>query len=100
MPIATMSRLPRFNALTHTRPVSEHALVSAVADALRLTGYGQLRCLDLRCHGDSVILAGRVPTYFLKQIAQNAALGVPGVDCVDNEIEVVSEECRPWEVAR
>ena len=92
MPVATMPRRQRLNTVTHTRRASEHAALAAISEALRQTGYGQLRMLDLRRDGDSVVLAGRVPTYFLKQLAQSVAMGVPGVGRVDNEIRVVSNE--------
>ena len=92
MPVATMPRRQRLNTVTHTRRVSEHAALAAISEALRQTGYGQLRMLDLRRDGDSVVLAGRVPTYFLKQLAQSVAMGVSEVDCVDNQIQVVSDE--------
>ena len=92
MPVATMPSRQRLNTVTHTRRASEHAALAAISEALRRTGYGQLRMLDLRRDGDSVVLAGRVPTYFLKQFAQSVAMGVSGVDCVDNQIQVVSDE--------
>lgn len=67
------------------------ALIAAISDALRQTGYGQLRRIELHCDGDSFTIAGRVPTYFLKQFAQTTVMGVPGVRCVNNEIQVVSQ---------
>jgi osmotically-inducible protein OsmY len=73
---------------THIRSVS--ALLSAVSNALKQSGYGQLRRLELQCDGDSISLAGQVPTYFLKQFAQSTVMSVPGVNGVTNEIRVVS----------
>ncbi len=70
--------------------VSESALLSAVSHALRQTGYGQLRRLELQCDGDSITIIGQVPTYFLKQFAQGTVMSVPGVGCVSNELRVVS----------
>ena len=92
MRVATMPVRQRSSTMTHARPVSELALLAGVSEAFRQTGYGQLRRLDIECEADSVILAGRVPTYFLKQLAQAVALGVSGVACVDNGIEVVGDE--------
>ncbi len=76
---------------THLQIPSAAALIAAISDALRQTGYGQLRRIELQCDGDSFTIAGRVPTYFLKQFAQTTVMGVPGVGCVNNEIEVVSQ---------
>jgi len=35
-----------------------------------------------------LLLQGRVPTYYLKQIAQTVVARVPGVERVDNRIQV------------
>ena len=78
------------------RPTTNHAVVSEISEALRRTGYGQLRTLELRCDDDAITLAGRVPTYFLKQMAQVTARNVPGVSCVRDEIQVVGEL---WQLA-
>lgn len=69
---------------------SAEALIAAISEALRQTGYGQLRHLELQCDGDLVTIAGRVPTYFLKQFAQTTVMGVSGVGLVNNEIRVIS----------
>ena len=75
---------------TTPRVPSARALIAAIAEALRQTGYGQLRRLELHCDGDCITIAGRVPTYFLKQFAQSTVIGVSGVRCVTNEVQVVS----------
>lgn len=94
MPVAMEPRPSRAMTLTTARRDLLSSLLSATADALRQTGYGQLRDLDLSSDGDVIVLSGRVPTYFLKQLAQVAAMGVPGVQCVINEMQVVGEETR------
>lgn len=38
--------------------------------------------------GDSIVLRGTVGSYFLKQMAQEAARSVEGADFVDNQITV------------
>jgi len=63
-------------------------LAERVEHALRATGYGPLRGIAVTAHVRLVILGGRVPSYYLKQIAQAAALSVPGVDQVRNDLEV------------
>ncbi len=43
-------------------------------------------CVELREEG--VLLRGRCSSYYTKQLAQHAAMTVPGGDAVTNEIEV------------
>jgi osmotically-inducible protein OsmY len=64
------------------------ALAERVACALRATGYKQLRDIEVTVQGRLVILAGRVPTYYLKQVAQTRAMAVPGAQQVRNDLEV------------
>jgi osmotically-inducible protein OsmY len=63
-------------------------LAQRVERALRATGYGTLRGIELTVHARFVILGGRVPSYYLKQVAQATALAVPGVRHVRNELDV------------
>ncbi len=63
-------------------------LADRVARALRATGYGPLRDVAVSVHARAIILGGRVPSYHLKQVAQAAALSVPGIDRVVNDLEV------------
>lgn len=66
-------------------------LAERVERALSATGYGPLRDLAVTVHAGLVVLGGRAPSYYLKQVAQTTALSVPGVERVLNELEV----CRP-----
>jgi osmotically-inducible protein OsmY len=63
-------------------------LAERVARALHASGYGPLRGIAVTTHRRLVTLEGRVPSYYLKQIAQSTALSVPGVDQVRNELRV------------
>jgi len=63
-------------------------LAESVERTLHATGYGHLRGIEVTVHGRLVILGGRVPSYYLKQIAQASALSVRGVDQVRNDLEV------------
>lgn len=69
------------------------ATEQAVIHQLWHRGYRHLHAVKCRClRTDSshtlAILSGRVPSFYLKQIAQEAARYVTGVDRVDNRIEV------------
>ncbi len=63
-------------------------LAQRVAHALRGTGYGPLRGVEVTVHERVVTLGGRVPSFHLKQVAQEAALAVPGAHQIHNDLEV------------
>jgi osmotically-inducible protein OsmY len=63
-------------------------LAERVARALVGTGYGPLRGLEVTVHAQLVILGGRVPSYYMKQVAQTTALAVLGIHQVRNDLEV------------
>jgi osmotically-inducible protein OsmY len=63
-------------------------LAQRIEHALRASGYWPLRGIEVTVHEHLVILAGRVPSYYLKQIAQETALSASGVDQVRNDLEV------------
>jgi osmotically-inducible protein OsmY len=64
-------------------------LARQVERALHATGYGAVRNIEVTVQARVVTLAGRVSSYYLKQVAQTAALGVPGILRIRNELEVV-----------
>ena len=88
MSVATRPHWHGSGCRSYEHHPSAHSLIAAISDALRQSGYGQLRTLELQCDGDSVTLVGRVPTYFLKQLAQTTAMSVSGVGGVNNQIRV------------
>lgn len=66
-------------------------LAERVERALRATGYGPLRDIQVAVHARVIMLAGRVPSYHLKQVAQTIALAIMGAHRVCNDLHV----CRP-----
>lgn len=69
--------------------VRDEQLLSAIEKALFITGYsGTLRGIQVEVHAGSVVLSGRLPSYYLKQTAQVNAMKVHGVVQVINEISV------------
>jgi hypothetical protein len=48
----------------------------------------RVRDLRLGLHGDGLVLRGRAPTYYAKQLAQHAAAEASGLPVRANEIEV------------
>jgi osmotically-inducible protein OsmY len=69
-------------------PREDCDLQNRVIRALRATGYPALRDIDVTVSESTVLLAGRTPTYYLKQTAQSAAMAVAGQHVVSNEILV------------
>jgi osmotically-inducible protein OsmY len=63
-------------------------LAESVDHALRATGYPPLRAIEVTVQAKLVILGGRIPSYYLKQVAQTTALAVPGVQQIRNDLEV------------
>jgi osmotically-inducible protein OsmY len=78
----------RAAALLVAQGLVDLCLAERVEGALRATGYSCLRAVAASVCGQLVVLRGRVPSYYLKQIAQAAALGVPGVRELRNDVEV------------
>jgi osmotically-inducible protein OsmY len=75
-------------ALPRRQSQVDLGLAERVERALSATGYGPLRGIQVAAQGRFVILGGRVPSYYLKQVAQATALAVPGVRHVRNDLDV------------
>lgn len=72
-------------------------LAERIERALRATGHRSLRAVAVAVCARVVILGGRVPSYYLKQLAQATALAVPGAHHIRNDLHVVqptSESAR------
>jgi osmotically-inducible protein OsmY len=68
----------------------DSGLAERVERALRATGYSPVHAVEVSVRGRLVILRGRVPSYYMKQLAQAAVLDVPGVRDLRNDVLVVS----------
>jgi osmotically-inducible protein OsmY len=71
-----------------TQSLEDLHLAERAERALCATGYGPLCVIEVTVHARLVILKGRVPSYYLKQVAQTAALAVPGARQVRNDLDV------------
>ena len=67
-------------------------LAERVARALRASGFPPLRQVTVAARDGAVALLGRVPSFFLKQMAQETARTVPGVRGVVNGLDVTPAE--------
>lgn len=72
-----------------TQNLEDGRLAERVEHALCATGYGSLRAVAVSVSDRVVMLLGRVPSYHLKQIAQETVLAVPGAHQIHNGLEVV-----------
>jgi hypothetical protein len=63
-------------------------LAERVVRALRATSQPPLRGIGVTICPRLIVLEGRVPSSYLKQVAQATVLSVPGVIRVRNELEV------------
>jgi osmotically-inducible protein OsmY len=77
-----------------SRPNPFTALFQEIAEvaqaALRRSAYFELHNVSCDYSGGVLTLRGRVPTYYLKQVAQASVADVPGVVEVHNRLEVTS----------
>lgn len=71
---------------------SDVQLTEQVEQALRSRGYRCLQEIKVLVHEELVILGGRVHSYYLKQLAQEAVLALPGNHCVHNNVEVIQRQ--------
>jgi len=69
--------------------LEDHRLAERVECALRATDYGALRTVRVSVKARVVILGGRLSSYYLKQVALETALAVPGAHLVCNGLDVV-----------
>jgi hypothetical protein len=47
------------------------------------------RLFEFECTENVLIVRGRVPTYYVKQLLQTALMGLQGVERIDNQVDVV-----------
>lgn len=75
---------------TSRNAAHDHRIVDAAYRAFRASGYGQLLGLSVYCDDGRVTLQGRLPTFYLKQVAQSVLRSIDGIRDIDNDIKVQS----------
>jgi osmotically-inducible protein OsmY len=63
--------------------------VSRAAEALKQSAHPALRQLDVQETESAIVLTGRVSSYYLKQLAQEAVMPVRGERQLVNQVTVV-----------
>jgi hypothetical protein len=77
------------------RPDPPASLLAEAERALRRGPYPALKRVRCDCRGGVLVLRGSLPSYYLKQVAQEVvAHQVPGVGRLDNQIQVVRPAAR------
>ena len=73
--------------LPETLEEAEELATSIEQAVQRETGHGVAN-LTVEVHPQGILLKGRCNTYYTKQLAQHAAMNIPGGDRLTNSIEV------------
>lgn len=59
-----------------------------IGRAFRESGYPRLRTLTVDVEGGMVVLRGRVPSYYFKQVAQTVAMNAVRPAAIRNDLDV------------
>ncbi len=68
--------------------LTAHPLAEEAERILFESGYADLRRLRCDCHDGVISIRGRLPSFFLKQMAQTLVARLTGVRRVNNQIKV------------
>lgn len=74
------------------RPARESAVEQLAQRHLRQSGYRSIGNLHCAFHEGELTLRGRLPSYYLKQLAQTVVANVQDVQIVRNRVEVVDPD--------
>ena len=85
--IAIAKPSPRYK--TARRTVKRIPLASVAQRRLRECGYLSLMCVECNCNAGVALLTGQVPSYHMKQVAQEVVRKTTGVVQVCNFLEVL-----------
>ena len=75
-------------------PDPQDSLRAVAERALRSGPYPALKKLSCDYRGGVLVLRGYLPSYYLKQIAQEVVARLEGVAAIDNQIQVVRPASR------
>ncbi len=75
--------------------ITGHAAHELAQDCLRRSPYPAVRRVSCEYCEGVLVLRGRLPSYYHKQVAQEAVARLEGVTGIVNEVEVVIEPGSP-----
>lgn len=81
---------PEGDSAMASDPIRRMTIREVAEDHLRRSGYLALRDISCEVREGVARMQGRLPTYYLKQVAQAIVAEVEGVDAVINQIEVTA----------
>jgi carbon storage regulator CsrA len=81
---------PEGDSAMASGPIRRMTIREVAEDHLRRSGYLALRDISCEVREGVARMQGRLPTYYLKQVAQAIVAEVEGVDAVINQIEVTA----------
>jgi hypothetical protein len=77
-------------------PASRRPEAGDLAESrLRRSGYSALQHLSCECGAGVLTLRGRLPSYYLKQVALAVVATVEGVQHIDDQVEVAAPAAAP-----
>jgi hypothetical protein len=85
MPVPNTAPIERATETFNPQP----APAEMAERCLRSNPYLALKNVSCACLDSVLVLRGRLPTYYLKQRAQEVVAGLAGVERIDNQIQVV-----------
>lgn len=85
------AQMPQRNPVP-SPPRQPNSVEEAARRALLDSGRGPLRQVVCRVSGSTARLTGRLPSFFLKQMAQEIIRRVDGIHQVDNQVDVTIDE--------
>ncbi len=91
MSLARQRRSPGRLREDRASALTQKEVVEAEAEArLRQSPYREIRRVTCEFHEGVLTLRGRVPTFYLKQVAQSLVLWMEGAEEINNRLEVES----------
>jgi BON domain len=79
-----------------SRPERENGILDVVEARFHQSAYLELRRVRCDVQNGVLFLAGHVSSYYLRQLAQAAVLGLEGIRAINNGLEVIpSRKMRP-----
>src|SRR5438309_850834 len=83
------------NQINASRLAAGHSVevVELAERRLRGNSYLALKNVSCTCLDGILLLEGSLPTYYLKQLAQEVVADIDGVDQIVNNIEVAASSC-------
>jgi len=67
---------------------------------LRSDSHQDIKKISCRCSNGVLVLQGRVPTYYLKQVAQETVSRLNRAERIENQIEVIAPDSRQGPMLR